>query len=91
MGIKCRFTHSAAEAATLRETTQANGGVAPTVSALRGPPASTRPGARPYLICLLNVEVFASFFFLVKRVGMGLGDKLRTNEKEESGRILTAR
>ena len=38
MGIKCRFTHSAAEAQKLREATDQNGGVAPTIGAFRGPP-----------------------------------------------------
>ena len=38
MGTNCRFTHSQSEANKLREATEANGGVAPSIGAFRGPP-----------------------------------------------------
>ena len=39
MGEKCRFTHSEAEAARLRQMVDANGGVFPSIGAFRGRPA----------------------------------------------------
>ena len=47
MGPNCRFTHSLNEAQKLKEATEANGGVAPTIGAFRGPPV--RPKVKcPY-------------------------------------------
>ena len=70
MGTKCRFAHSPAEAQKLREATEQNGGVAPTIGAFRGPPPKTVVTTQylTHLATLLEGMVFLLSYFSLKTI-----------------------